>query len=88
MTSIKNFTSNTLTIKIGEHYSNVDQSTVDGEQWYTVKCSTGILLWVKTHPQNMWHEHIDSNWYFDKTVLDVHEKIYTMLQLKYGDGRV
>lgn len=76
------------TYEIGERYSKIDQAMVDGDQWYTVNCSSEISRWIKTQPKNMWHEHIDERWYVYKNTLDIHEKIYTMLQLKYGDERV
>lgn len=76
------------TFEIGEYYSKIDQATVDDAQWYTVKCSGEISSWIKTQSKNMWHEHIDIHWKVYKNTFDIHEKIYTMLQLKYGDDRV
>lgn len=76
------------TYEIGEYYSKIDQAKVDGEDWFTVKCSGEISAWIKTQPKNLWHEHIDKDWTVYKNTFDIHEKIYTMLQLKYGDERV
>ena len=59
---------------------------VDNEYWFTVKCTEVIASWIRTQPKGMWHEHIDKNWYVYKNMFDIHEKIYTMLQLKYGDA--
>lgn len=71
-----------------DQYSVIDQSSVDGSDWFTVKCSKNISLWIKQQPKEMWHEHIDKNWMVYKNMFDVHEKIYTLINLKYGDVRV
>jgi hypothetical protein len=76
------------TYEIGEYYTVIDRATVDHAQWYTVKCSSKISAWIKGQPEGMWYEHIDKDWMIYKNTLDIHEKIYTMLQLKYGDDRV
>ncbi len=76
------------TFEIGEYYTVVDKAMVDHAQWYTVKCSGKISAWIKNQPEGMWYEHIDKDWMVYKNTLDIHEKIYTMLQLKYGDERV
>lgn len=69
-------------------YRKVAEAEVDGNQWFTVKCTEEISSWIRSQPKNMRHEHIDKNWYVYKNMFDIHEKIYTMLQLKYGDERV
>jgi len=74
--------------EIGEYFTVIDQAIVDHAQWYTVKCSGKISSWIKSQPSEMWHEHIDKDWMVYKNTLDIHEKIYTMLQLKYGHDRV
>lgn len=71
-----------------DFYQKIDQAIVDNEQWFTVKCSPGISKWVKSQPKNMWYEHIDKNWQVYKNAFDIHEKIYTMLQLKYSNVRI
>ena len=71
-----------------EYYAVIDQAMVDNARWYPVKCSGEVSKWIKTQPENMWYEHIDKDWMVYKNTLDIHEKIYTMLQLKYGDARV
>lgn len=76
------------TFEIREYFSKIDQSTVDGDLWYTVKCSEEISQWIKTQPKGMWHNHIDKNWQKYKDIFDIHEKIYTILQLKYSDERI
>ena len=69
-------------------YEKLTEAKVDDDYWFTVKCTKEISSWIRTQPGNMWHEHIDKNWYVYKNMFDIHEKIYTMLQLKYGDERI
>ena len=76
------------TFEFGEFYSKIDQATVDRAQWYTIKCSVEISSWIKNQPSVLWHEHIDKDWKVYKNTFDIHEKIYTMIQLKYGDARI
>lgn len=67
------------------YYDILNQALVDDGQWFTVKCSEDISSWVRTQPQGMWHEHIDKRWMMYKNTFDIHEKIYTLMQLKYSD---
>lgn len=69
-------------------FTKVTKATVDDAEWFTVKCNKEVAKWMREQPADMWHEHIDSNWTLYKNMFDVHEKIYTMLQLKYGHERV
>lgn len=71
-----------------DFYQKIDQSIVDNEKWLTVRCSASISKWLKSQPKNLWYEHIDNNWQVYKNTFDIHEKIYTMLQLKYGHDRI
>lgn len=63
----------------------LDSATVDGETWHTVQCKPSLVSgWVQQQDPNMWHRHLDSkmfNRFFN--VFDMHEKLYTMLILKW-----
>jgi len=74
------------TFNVKEYYNKVSEAKVDHATWYTVKCSGGISKWIKEQPENLWFEHIDKDWQVYRNIFDVHEKIYTMLQLKYSDA--
>jgi hypothetical protein len=72
-------------------FSIVGKLKIDEDCWFTVKCNDEkVSEWIKTQPQNMWKwkEHVDQYWSIHNNIFDVHEKIHTMLQLKYSDGRV
>ncbi len=71
---------------VNPQYFVIDRAMVDGAMWYTVKSSNTICQWIKTQSPDLWHENIDKNWMINKYTFDIHEKIYTMLQLKYGDA--
>ena len=63
----------------------LDQALVDGETWYTVQCKPSLVSgWVQEQDPNMWHRHInESYWTKHFNVFDMHEKLYTMLMLKW-----
>ena len=64
----------------------LDSATVDGETWYTVQCKPSYVSgWLQEQDPTMWHrhEHIDKQWYMHFNVFDMHEKLYTMLILKW-----
>jgi len=63
----------------------LDQAEVDGETWYTVQCKPSIVSgWVQEQDSNLWHRHINENyWTKHFNVFDMHEKLYTMLILKW-----
>ena len=71
-----------------EYYSTLTKANVDGDLWLTVRCSQSISTWIKTQSRDMWYEHIDKEWYVHKNVFDMHEKLYTILQLKYSHARI
>ena len=63
----------------------LDSALVDGETWYTVQCKPSYVSgWLRQQDPNMWHRHINTNkWTKHFNVFDVHEKLYTMLILKW-----
>jgi hypothetical protein len=62
----------------------LDQALVDGKTWYTVQCKPSIVSgWVKEQDATLWHNHIDQRWTMHFNVFDMHEKLYTMLILKW-----
>lgn len=74
--------------EFGDYYSVIDKAIVDHTNWYTVKCSGNISDWVKKQEKELWYEHIDKNWQVYRNTFDIHEKIYILLQLKYGDIKI
>lgn len=64
-------------------YKQLSQATVDGEKWYTVSGQKHVCEWIRTQDEKCWHEHIDQDWYVSFSTFDIHEKIYTMLGMKF-----
>lgn len=64
-------------------YRYLSEATVDGEKWYTVTGQKPVCAWIRTQDEKLWHEHIDSTWHISFNTFDIHEKIYTMLGMKF-----
>ena len=70
-------------------FFKIEQTTqVDTQTWYTVKCTKEVGAWIretyKDQQDNLWYEHIDRSWMFHKNKFDIHEKVYTMLALRWS----
>lgn len=61
-----------------------DQSVVDGEIWYTVYCSDEASRWIRSQSRELWCEHIHMKWDVIHNTFDIHEKLYTMLALRWS----
>lgn len=65
------------------------RATVDGEQWYTVACKKEASIWFReTHKDvedKLWHCHIDDKWVAFSNRFDMHEKLYTLLAMKFAN---
>ena len=61
-----------------------DESVVDGEIWYTVGCFDDTSQWLRSQDRELWHEHVEQLWAGYHNIFDVHEKLYTMLALKWS----
>lgn len=66
------------------------KAIVDGSNWYTVSCSKDISIWIRqqwpTQESKLWFEHIDHQWTIHLNCFDIHEKLYTMLAIRWGHG--
>ena len=56
---------------------------VDGLTWYTVSCTREVAKWIRSQDREIWHEHIDGKWNVIHNTFDIHEKLYTLLALKW-----
>lgn len=65
-------------------FSKMTGAIVDGEQWYTVHCRKDVSKWIRTLDEKHWQEHIDQRGYMDFNIFDMHEKLYTMLAVKWS----
>lgn len=66
----------------------LDRAKVDGDQWYTVSCSKEASMWFRETHQDvedkLWHCHIDDKWTSFHNRFDMHEKLYTLLAMKFA----
>lgn len=64
----------------------INRALVDGEQWYTVQVHPDVKPWIYEQPNRdkLWYNHIDNRWYTVANTFDMHEKIYTMLALRWS----
>jgi len=61
-----------------------DESVVDGKTWYTVGCYNDTSQWLRSQDRELWHEHVEQLWGVYHNTFDIHEKLYTMLALKWS----
>ena len=58
---------------------------VDNSTWYTISCSKEVAKWIReTYSESnddKWYEHKSTR--FPRSLFDIHEKIYTILSLKW-----
>jgi hypothetical protein len=66
-------------------FKKIGQAEVDGEPWYTVKCTQEVGKFIRGQSGKgaRWQETIDTNWYVYADTFDVCEDIYLQLGLKY-----
>lgn len=71
-----------------ENFTVVDTTTVDAATWYTVSCSKPASMWIretyKDREDDLWYEHVSRSWVVHSNQFDIHEKLYTMLSLRWS----
>jgi len=64
-------------------YKILDKALVDNEQWYTVRVyCVPIMTWARASNRDWWYEHPNNG--RDGIIFDMHEKLFTMLSLRWG----
>jgi len=61
-----------------------DTTQVDGVTWYTIQVSPRVSPWIKEQHKDLWYSHISPNHYKVVDTFDVHEKLYSMLALRWS----
>lgn len=71
-----------------ENFGILTKAIVDGDQWYTVRCTKEASVWFRsTYPQHedkLWFENIDQQWQLNNNVYDMHEKMYILLAMRWS----
>ena len=65
-------------------FSILDQAQVDSDTWYTVKCTKEVSAWLREQSKELQYSHIDARWFAHTNQFDIHEKLYTMMALKWS----
>jgi len=60
------------------------RAVVDGDWWYTVQVAHIVQPWIWQQPRDLWYDHLSPNHYRVVSTFDIHEKIYTMLALRWS----
>ena len=58
----------------------LDQTPVDGDQWYTLDVDPAVAAWVRQQCPEHWYEHSGNRF---RPIMEVHEHLYTMLLLRW-----
>lgn len=68
---------------IKNYFEVQDNAVVDGCQWYTIQVNPRVSPWIKEQNKELWFNHITPNHYKVLDTFDVHEKLFTMLAIKW-----
>lgn len=80
---IKNATIVPTNVVQKNKFQVIDQGTVDNDIWYVVQVEPAVVPWMHKQDQTMWYSHKLNNYRVLDT-FDVHEKLYTMMALKWN----
>jgi len=64
-------------------YEIIDRGQVDSEQWYVVQAEPKVASWVRTQNKDLWYDYKVGSYRVLDT-FDVHEKLYTMLAMRWA----
>ena len=63
----------------------IDSAKVDGEQWFVIHVEPRVTPWIREQDNTWWYEHTKTQYkYRVLDTFDIHEKLYTLLSLKWG----
>ena len=58
----------------------LDQAQVDEDRWYTVDVDPDVASWIRQQSKEHWYEHSGRTF---RSLMDVHEHLYTLIRLKF-----
>ena len=61
-----------------------DKVIVDGDWWYTVQVNPRVGPWIREQTPGLWYNHLTPNHYRVIDTFDLHEKIYTLLAMRWS----
>lgn len=88
ITSMYPTTMSSLIVKREPYVKILDTATVDGDKWYTVSLLRDASIWLREtysdREHTLWCEHLGDKRLANFNVFDIHEKVYTMLVLRWS----
>jgi hypothetical protein len=63
-------------------FSITAKAEVDGDIWYTVICSREVSEWLRSQSRELQYEALAHGFHFPQ--FNIHEKLYTLLALKWS----
>ena len=66
------------------NFEKMDSALVDGDLWYKVQVIPKVTRWVKEQNKDLWYDHKTPNNYKVLDTFDVHEKLYTMMAVRWS----
>ena len=68
------------------NFRSLSTATVDGELWHTVQCKPEVSEWIRSQSgeNTVWFQNIDDRWMINQNVFDVHNKVYTLMALRWS----
>lgn len=67
---------------VAKQFEVIDKADVDGEMWYTVKCTNEIGDWVRTQPAEQWVSN--RSWLLHENNFDMHRELFAFLKLTWS----
>jgi len=64
-------------------YEIIDRGNVDNEIWYVVQVEPNVARWMRTQNKDLWYDYKVGSYRVLDT-FDVHEKLYTMLAMRWA----
>jgi hypothetical protein len=61
-----------------------DTAEVDGATWYTILVNPRVSPWIREQHKDLWYSHKTANNYKVVDTYDMHEKLYTMMALRWS----
>jgi hypothetical protein len=71
-----------MTLNRRRKFTPLDSTIVDGVRWHTISTNRNseVSEWIRSHPKELWQDYANID-----MIIDVHEKLYTLLLLKWYD---
>jgi hypothetical protein len=66
------------------NFAAIEESIVDGEQWYKVIAILSVAKWIREQNSDMWQDCQTIHGNRLVNTVDIHSKLYSMMAIKFG----